>query len=91
MALKEDYIDDVLDTSVNTKRKFNMITNEDGTISLEDVTVYSKNGDNFGAKDINETNIQVNLSVKSTVVKKIELVDSIPDDIVDGTVYFTFE
>ena len=60
MALKEDYLDDILDTSVNEKRKYRMINNADGTISLEDVTEYSKNGDNFGAFDINITNKTVN-------------------------------
>jgi hypothetical protein len=60
MALKEDYLDDILDTSVNEKRKYRMINNADGTISLEDVTEYSQNGDNFGAFDINITNKTVN-------------------------------
>lgn len=60
MALKEDYLDDILDTSVNEKRKYRMINNADGTISLEDVTDYSQNGDNFGASDINITNKTVN-------------------------------
>lgn len=60
MALKEDYLDDILDTSVNEKRKYRMINNADGTISLEDVTEYSQNGDNFGASDINITNKTVN-------------------------------
>lgn len=60
MALKEDYLDDILDTSVNEKRKYRIINNADGTISLEDVTEYSQNGDNFGAFDINITNKTVN-------------------------------
>ena len=63
--LRTDYRDDVLDTSVNTKRKFNMITNSDGTVSFEDVTEYSQVGDSYGSTDINETNGTVNeLSVK---------------------------
>ena len=53
MALKENYVDDILDTSVNTKRKYNMLSNADGTVSLEDVTEYSQNGDDFGANDVN--------------------------------------
>ena len=60
MALKEDYLDDILDTSVNEKRKYRMINNADSTISLEDVTEYSQNGDNFGSFDINITNKTVN-------------------------------
>lgn len=58
--LKTDYVDDVLDTSQNTRRKYNVINNPDGTISLEDVTEYITEGDNFGAEDINETNGAVN-------------------------------
>lgn len=58
--LKTTYQDDVLDTSVNEKRKYNMIQNADGTVSFEDVTTYSQNGDSFGAADINATNAKVN-------------------------------
>ena len=58
--LKTDYKDDVLDTSVNTSRRYRMVTNSDGTISLEDVTVYLEEGDIFGAVDINKTNEAVN-------------------------------
>lgn len=63
--LKTDYKDDVLDTSVNEKRKYNLIQNEDGTVSLEDATVYSQAGDTFGAADVNETNKTVNALNKS--------------------------
>lgn len=58
--LKTTYKDDVLNTSANEKRKYNMITNEDGTVSLVDVTDYSQVGDSFGAADINATNKKVN-------------------------------
>lgn len=59
MALKTNYKEDVLATA-NTKRKYNMITNDDGTVSFEDVTEYQQTGDNFGAADINTTNMAVN-------------------------------
>lgn len=58
--LKTNYKDDVLDTSKNTRRKYEMTTNSDGTISLEDVTEYTQVGDSFGSKDINETNGKIN-------------------------------
>ena len=58
--LKTNYKDDVLNTSVNEKRRFNMIQNQDGTVSFEDVTEYSQVGDSFGAADINATNKAVN-------------------------------
>ena len=54
MALKTDYKDDVLDTSVNTQRKYKMIQNDDGTVSFEDVTEYLQTGDSFGAQEMNE-------------------------------------
>lgn len=60
MALRTDYKDDILDTSVNEKRKYNLITNSDGTVSLEDVTEYSQVGDSFGGADINRTNEEIN-------------------------------
>jgi len=53
MALKENYKDDILDVSVNTKRKYRMTENSDGTVSLDDETVYTQEGDSFGASDMN--------------------------------------
>jgi len=58
--LKTNYKDDVLDTTQNTKRKYQMIDNGDGTVSFEDVTEYLQQGDSFGADDINDTNEEVN-------------------------------
>ena len=60
MALKTDYKDDVLDVTQNEKRKYRIINNDDGSVSLEDVTVYLQNGDSFGANEINMINKGVN-------------------------------
>lgn len=60
--------DDILDSSVNTKRKYRMIENEDGTYSFEDATEYSQVGDEYGAGLINETNEQVNARVEKAVI-----------------------
>lgn len=60
MALKENYLDDILDTSVNSQRKYKMITNSDGTISFEDMTEYLQNGDSFGSADVNAITKVVN-------------------------------
>lgn len=60
MSLRTNYSDDVLDTSVNTKRKYSVTNNADNTISLTDETVYTREGDYFGAADINVTNEMVN-------------------------------
>lgn len=58
--LKTNYKDDVLDTSKNEKRKFRMIQNDDGTVSFDDATEYTQQGDAFGAADINATNAKIN-------------------------------
>lgn len=60
MALKENYKDDILDTSQNVKRKYQMENNGDGTVSFTDVTEYTQQGDSFGASDMNATNSKVN-------------------------------
>lgn len=52
--LRTDYVDDVLDTSKNTIRKYKQIQNSDGTVSFVDVTEYLTVGTKFGAKDIND-------------------------------------
>lgn len=62
--LKTDYKDQILDASVNTQRKYRQVDNGDGTISLEDVTTYSQQGDTFGAGDINNTNVVVNTCIQ---------------------------
>lgn len=54
MALRTDYKDDILDLTQNTQRKYRMITNDDDTVSFEDVTVYSQVGDSFGAFELNQ-------------------------------------
>ena len=58
--LPVDYVQDVIDTSVTSKRKYILITNADGTTSLDDVTVYVLKGSDFGADDINTTNGTIN-------------------------------
>ena len=71
--LKTDYKNDVLDTSVNSKRTFNIV-DQDGNIiyenvTLDDTTTYSQVGDSFGAGDINNTNEMIN-QVNSDLAKK---------------------
>ena len=58
MKLKTDYKDDIIATG--TQRKYKQTSNSDGTIALTDATEYQQEGDSFGAKDINDTNIVVN-------------------------------
>ena len=61
--LKTDYKDDILPES-SAKRKYNLETNSDGTVSFNDVTEYQQTGDTFGAADINKTNEMVNKSLQ---------------------------
>lgn len=56
MALRTDFKDDVFEEN----RKYRLIENDDGTVSFVDVTIYTQEGDVFGANDINETNAEVN-------------------------------
>lgn len=63
MALKTDYKDDIPKTE---NRRYQMIHNDDGTVSFVDVTEYTQVGDTFGAGDINATNESVNGKVEST-------------------------
>ena len=59
--LKTNYKDDIPAESENEKRRYNVIHNADGTITLEDATEYTQKGDDFGAADINATNAKVNV------------------------------
>ena len=56
MALKTNYKDDIYEGN----RKYNQVSNSDGTISLVDQTNYTQEGDPFKAEDINATNMAIN-------------------------------
>ena len=56
MALKTDYKDAMFDGN----RKYRITENDDGTVTIEDVTIYTQAGDKFGANDVNGTNEEVN-------------------------------
>lgn len=55
--MKTDWKDDVFE---GEHRKYNMITNGDGTVSFEDMTTYTQQGDEFGAKQLQEIGEEVN-------------------------------
>lgn len=61
-TLPVDFTDDILNESMSGKRRYRLIYNDDGTVSLEDVTAYDQIGSNFGSKQVNETNEAVNAS-----------------------------
>ena len=76
-TLKTDYKDDVLDTSKNTQRKYQMIQNDDSTVSFVDVTEYSQVGDSFGAADVNGMNEAVNSCFQSVSSGKAKVASAI--------------
>lgn len=61
-TLPTNYKDDILNTSVEGMRRYQMIYNSDNTVSFKDVTPYDQTGSDFGAGDINLTNKAVNQS-----------------------------
>ena len=60
MALKVDYKNDILASSMDGKRQYTMIENQNGTVSFEDVTEYDQEGDTLSAGDFNTTNAEIN-------------------------------
>lgn len=89
--LKTDYKDDVLDTSVNTKRKWIITENGDGTVTIEDATTYSQTGDIFGSADLNAITLAVNECFQSVSNGKTLLASAITDKRVatDATATFS--
>ena len=76
--LPTNFKDDILDTSVNTRRRYRVYENTDGTIELEDVTEYSQVGDEFGAGQINATNTEVNKKFdKNMIVRDLDTINAI--------------
>lgn len=68
-TLPTNFTDDILNSSMGGKRRYNLIQNSDGTVSLEDVTDYTQVGSDFGSAQINQTNHAVNESCdKSDVI-----------------------
>ncbi len=61
--LRTDFKNDILTSGM---RRYNVIHNEDGTVSLEDVSVYAQMGDNYGAEEINLANESINGLIDKT-------------------------
>ena len=76
MTLKTDYKDAIYEG----QRKYQLVQNGDGTCSLPDLTIYTQEGDRFGAKDINETNEEINAleSVKTATLPASGWSSSVP-------------
>lgn len=68
IELPTNYKDDVLNKSENGKRRYEVISNDDGTVSFNDVTNYDVVGDDIKAEQINAQNRAIN-----SLGKQIEL------------------
>lgn len=74
-VLPTNFQDDILGADMNGRRRYKLIQNADGTVSLEDASAYDQVGSNFGAGQINATNTAVNAS--ADVGKIIDNTDDI--------------
>lgn len=66
MSLPTDYQDDVLDTTQNIRRIYNIKRRSDNTpvaegVYLEDITAYIQNGSSFASADVNRICAFINL------------------------------
>ncbi len=74
-TLPVNFKDDVLASAMGGKRRYNMIQNNDGTVSFEDVTDYTQVGSTFGAAQINATNEAVNNAADaSKIIDSLETI-----------------
>lgn len=64
--LRTNFQDDIINTEITDKRRYNMTQNADGTISLEDVTTYEQIGSDYGSNEINLANSTVNQLIDRT-------------------------
>ena len=62
--LKTDYVNDVLDTDVNTERTYNIVDSQGNVIyanaRIRETTVFTTEGDPYGASEINDQNTFIN-------------------------------
>ena len=62
-VLPTNFMDDILNESMNGKRRWIITQNDDGTYTLEDATTYDQLGNTFGQAQVNEMNKAINESV----------------------------
>lgn len=60
--MKTDWKDDMFEGNL---RRYTLINNDDGTVSLQDATDYTQQGDAFGANELNAIGAEVNETKKS--------------------------
>ena len=81
--LPTNFVDDIIDTSVNEHRKYKMtaVSGETDTYELEDKTTYTQQGTPYNASVVNNTN--------GTINQVIDLAEDNADDLagfLDGTI-----
>ena len=59
-TLPTNFKDDIMSDSMGGKRRYNLINNTDGTVSLVDVTSYTQVGSTYGAAQVNAANKAIN-------------------------------
>lgn len=64
-VLKTDYKEDIINAEFAANRKFAETMNEDGSRSYSDVTPYTQEGDEYGAKEINHENTHTNYAIEA--------------------------
>lgn len=77
--LRTDYKDDMIKDS-NLYRKYNMISNSDGTVSFEDVTEYDIEGDVFNANTLNGITNRINDISNEILKETLEITNLISDN-----------
>lgn len=89
-VLPTDYQDDVLASSMNGKRRYQLQLQDDGTYILNDVTIYDSVGSTFGAAAMNQICGAVNKNTNALSGLKFVL-GSPPPSADSTTVYIELE
>ena len=90
-VLPTDYQDDVLASSMNGKRRYQLQLQDDGTYILNDVTTYDSVGSTFGAAAVNQICGAVNENTNALSGLSFRVVDALPGSPDPNTVYIVLE
>lgn len=93
MSLPTTYQDDVLDTTQNDKRVYDIKSRADdslvaGDVYLVDKTAYLQRGNSFGATDVNNITAQVN-ALTQDISSAVVINTAPPATGVEGRLYFS--
>lgn len=89
--LRTNYTDDQLDASVNVNRTFSIIDNETGTViypnvSLEETTVFTRQGDSHTASITNQQNAKIN-EISNNLTETNEAVNELSQQVTEKYSY----